>query len=324
MTLLLRQFPDPRRLTPLPKNEAYRRAFYARWGVETCVVLARTRHIEFPLFTQRLSIKCASGGRERYLLTSPSREVDVDDDNYLIVNDARTYGSRIASEREVESYSIFFRPGFAKEVRRAIDTPVGCALEGGCRTAESPEFQEFLQPHDRRITPVLNYIRQHVRLGVDDPAWYEEQLYFLLQRMIEHRQRVQRRVAELPVLRRTTKAEVYRRVMLAADYIHSHFDRDVRLDTLAAEACLSKYHFLRLFCQVMGVTPYAYLQRKRARVAQQLIISTGATFDEIAPRVGFESRSSLFRQVRRWLGCNPSALRRNRGRGEGVEQGQPR
>ena len=39
--LILRQMPDPRRLEPLPRNEAYRRAFYSRWGHEHCIVLAR-------------------------------------------------------------------------------------------------------------------------------------------------------------------------------------------------------------------------------------------------------------------------------------------
>src|SRR5688572_30013964 len=128
--LILRQLPDPKRLEPLPRNAAYRKAFYARWGVENCIVLARSRRVEFPVFTQRLSIKMATGGRERYLLTGPDREVDVDADNFLILNDGRAYGSVIAAEQEVESYSIFFRAGFAEEVAAAIRAPIGRALEG--------------------------------------------------------------------------------------------------------------------------------------------------------------------------------------------------
>lgn len=307
--LLLRQFPDPKRLEPLPRNEAYRKAFYARWGVENCIVMGKTRRVEFPLFEQRLSIKIASGGRERYFFAGPNREIDVDEENFLIVNDGRLYGSLIAAERDVESFAVFFRPGFAAEVQRSLDTPLDSALQGGAATVTAPEFHEFLQPHDAQITPVLNYIRHHVRLGVEDPQWYDEQLYFLMERMLRHREGQQRRVARLPALRSTTRAEIFRRVMHAANYIHSHFERDLDLDILAAEACLSKFHFLRLFRQVMGVTPYAYLLRKRAHTARRLIATTGLTFDEIALQVGFATRSSLFRQMRRWLDCRPGDLR---------------
>ncbi len=297
--LILRQMPDPKRLEPLPRNEAYRRAFYSRWGVEHCIVLARARRVEYPLFEQRLSIKMASGGRERYLLTRPSREVDVDEDHYLVVNDGRTYASVIAGDRDVESYSIFFRPGFAAEVEASLRTPAARALEGGTQTTEDPDFEEFLQPHDRHITPVLKFIRHHVRSGLDDPHWYEEQLFFLLVRMLGLRERQQRRVAELPACRRTTKAEIHRRVMLAANYIHSNFDRELNLDELAAAACLSKFHFLRLFRQVMGVTPYAYVLDKRVRAAKKLMADTGLTLEEISQQVGFATRSGLFRQLQR-------------------------
>lgn len=311
--LLLRQFPDPKRLEPTAQNESYRRAFYARWGNENSIILARSRRIEFPLFAQRLSIKTASGGRERYLLTHPAREVDVDDDSFLILNDGQVYGSYIAQAREIESFSIFFRPGFADEVRREIDTPMARALDGAARNHPAGTgFLEFLQPHDRRITPVLNFIRSHVRMGVEDAGWYEEQLYFLLQRMLEQQAQELRRMAEMPALKSTTRAEIYRRVMLAANYIHSCFDADVSLDKLATVACLSKFHFLRLFREVTGLTPYAFVLRKRAHVASRLIASTGMSFDEIAMQVGFTTRSSLFRQMRRWLRQSPGELRGTR------------
>jgi AraC family transcriptional regulator len=316
--LLLRQFPDPKRLEPTAQNEGYRRAFYARWGNENSIILARSRRIEFPLFAQRLSIKVAAGGRERYLLTHPAREVDVDDDSFLILNDGHVYGSLIAQEREIESFSIFFRPGFADEVRRGIDTPVERALDGAAAgRAGATGFWEFLQPHDARITPVLKFIRAHVRRGVEDPHWYEEQLYFLLQRMLENQAREHRRMADIPALKIATRTEIYRRVMLAANYIQSCFDEDVSLDRLAAEACLSKFHFLRLFRQATGLTPYAFVLRKRALVASRLIASTGMSFDEIALQVGFASRSSLFRQMRRWLRQSPRELR-------GARRAQPR
>jgi AraC-like DNA-binding protein len=308
--LLLRQFPDPKRLEPTARNEAFRRAFYARWGRENAIVLARSRRIEYPLYGQRLSIKMAAGGRERYRLTHPVREVDVDDDHFLVLNDGRVYGSAIRERREIESFSIFFRAGFADEVRQGMRTPAGRALDGVLTPeAGGTEFLEYLRPQDRHVTPALRHIRRHVLLGVDDVDWYEEQLYGLLERMIEQDALERRRAAELPALRSATRAEIHRRILRAADYINTCYEGDVSLDRLAAEACLSKYHFLRLFRQVMGITPHACVLRRRTQVAARLIATTRLGLEEIAQQTGFATRSGLFRQMRRWMGRSPCELR---------------
>ena len=69
---------------------------------------------------------------------------------------------------------------------------------------------------------------------------------------------------------------------------------------MAAAACLSKFHFLRLFTELHGVTPHLYLQRKRALAAARLLEKTDLTTSQVAARVGFQSRSTMARQLRRW------------------------
>ena len=126
---ILRQMPDIERLKPYPANLAYRQAFYERWGVENCIVTGTGRNEEYFAFRQRLSIKVAHGGRERYFIEG--RSIAVDDDSFLILNDNRIYGSRFESNVATDSFSIFFRPGLAEEVSGAVMTPVERALELG-------------------------------------------------------------------------------------------------------------------------------------------------------------------------------------------------
>ncbi len=71
---------------------------------------------------------------------------------------------------------------------------------------------------------------------------------------------------------------------------------------MASAACLSKYHFIRLFHALAGVTPYRYLQQKRVAAAQRLLSTTRLTHVEIAEQVGFDHRSTMFRQIRRLTG----------------------
>jgi AraC-like DNA-binding protein len=296
---LMREMPDWERLKPAPANEAYRQWFYARWGRENAVIAGTDRNVEYMPFRQRLSIKVARGGRERYYLDG--RSIAVDDDCYLILNDNRTYSSRFEPDVDIESFSIFFRPGLAEEVQGALARSLERALaDGAAETPQPVEFAEALQPHDSVVTPALRHVEAGVKAGIEDADWYEEQFQFLLSRMLSHQGRLRQRLLALPALKSATRREIHRRLALAVDLVHSAYERDIGLAEMAEAACLSKFHFLRLFTELHGITPHAYLQRKRALAARRLLEGTELTASQVAARVGFNSRSTMARQLRRW------------------------
>jgi len=291
--MLLRAMPDLS-----PANQRYRAWFYSKWGRENCLILAHTRFAEYDAYTQRLSIKMASGGRERYFVDG--RTIAVDDDSYLILNDARRYASSIDSASPVESFSVFFRPGLLEGVLGVMGTPERRVLEvGEDARPKSLEFAEHLVPHDRTVTPVMQFIRHHLRQGVEDEHWYEEQLHFLAERLLVTRQRAASTL-RVAAARATTRREILRRLMLATDFVHASYEQDIGLTAMARAACLSRYHFLRLFRQVYGVTPLQFLYRKRIGAALRLMSDTQLPMQDVAARVGFSSRATFYRQLRRW------------------------
>jgi AraC family transcriptional regulator len=117
-----------------------------------------------------------------------------------------------------------------------------------------------------------------------------------------HNQQLLEQVDRIALIRPATRREVYRRISLATDFLHTHYAQDVDLTTLAKMAYLSKYHFLRLFSLVHGVTPRTYLQRKRISVAIRLLESTRMTMSE-SPRASASPKS------RRW--CDRCAAGRS-------------
>jgi AraC-like DNA-binding protein len=170
-------------------------------------------------------------------------------------------------------------------------------------------LDEHLHVHDSLVSPVLRFLERHVDLGAAEPAWYEEQIVFLLERMFRKQADLACRAAAVPAARQATRREIVRRVALATDYIHSCYERPLTLTHIGAAAALSPHHLLRLFKLVHGCTPREYLQAKRTRMAARLIASTELTLEEIAHRVGFEDRSTLGRQLRRTFGVNPRQMR---------------
>ena len=264
---------------------------------------------QYTLDGGRLTIRCAWRGREESAFDG--RRVLIDDDAWLAMCPATSVGCRIAAEREVQSLTIVFRPGFAEKVLASLLTSDDRLLaRRESRDCPLP-FAAFLQPHDRSITPVLMFIKRHCDMGVDDPLWYEEQLAFLLERLLMRHRQIVARAQAIPARRAATRREILRRIARATDYIHSCYERPLTLDDMAGAACLSRHHFLRLFKVVHGVTPHEMLQRKRTLVAARLLRESDLGVEDIVRRVGFDSRSTLFRALRRFHGVTPRQCRGN-------------
>ena len=278
-------------------DRAFRERFYTRWGRESAVISATTRRVEYPDYTQLLSIKMMTGGREDYFVDG--RRGCVDDDTYLILNAGRRYASRIDAMHPAHSFSVFFPAGLAKEVQDSLARSTEALLEDPAGNArQSIEFDERLREHDTTVTPVLRHIQQAVDVGVGDAGWIEEQLHFLLGRMLRLENR-QRRARELiPSTKPATRRELYRRIGLGVTFIHTHFSEPISLKDMARASHLSPFHFLRTFKALHGVTPSTYLSRKRTGTAVRLISEAKWTLTEIAELVGFGSRTTLFRHLR--------------------------
>ncbi|KRB45715.1 MULTISPECIES: helix-turn-helix domain-containing protein [unclassified Terrabacter] len=92
----------------------------------------------------------------------------------------------------------------------------------------------------------------------------------------------------------------------ARDHADRHYAEPLDLDALAAEARLSKYHFLRLFRTTYGVTPTEYVSRRRIERAQDLLRATNLTVTEVCHAVGFSSLGSFSSRFRAVVGESPS------------------
>ncbi len=102
---------------------------------------------------------------------------------------------------------------------------------------------------------------------------------------------------------------VDRRLRRAIEFIHTHFDGEVRLADMARAAFMSAFHFARLFKRVMGMTPHAYLMGVRLRQAARLLATTDLSLLEIGRRVGYASQSHFTKAFKAWTGLTPREYR---------------
>ncbi len=105
----------------------------------------------------------------------------------------------------------------------------------------------------------------------------------------------------------------------ARDHADRHYAEPLDLESLAAVACLSKYHFQRLFASTYGRSPAVYLSERRLERAQDLLRATNLTVTEVCHAVGFTSLGSFSSRFRALVGETPSAFQRRY-----AETGAPR
>ena len=98
------------------------------------------------------------------------------------------------------------------------------------------------------------------------------------------------------------------RIRRVRDLIEDELGEDLALETLAAEAQMSSWHFLRVFRRETGATPHLYVLQRRLARARRLL-EAGESLAEVAAATGFSDQSHLTNRFRRTYGVTPAVFR---------------
>ncbi len=107
----------------------------------------------------------------------------------------------------------------------------------------------------------------------------------------------------------TVTARDRRRAVETALWIDANSHQEIDLEGAAGQAGISPFHFLRLFANVLGVTPHQYLVRSRLKHAARLLADGDLAVTEVAYDVGFADLSNFVRTFHRAAGNSPRAFR---------------
>jgi AraC family transcriptional regulator len=100
------------------------------------------------------------------------------------------------------------------------------------------------------------------------------------------------------------------RLRRVLDYIAQHLGEDIAVAQLANVACLSPFHFARMFKAAMGVAPHRYVSQRRLENAMMLLAAGKQSLSDIALSCQFSSQASFNRAFRRATGITPGEYRR--------------
>lgn len=270
----------------------------SEFGRTNAVLAARARRHE-SRFTGPLSIKGVFAGRATWETSGGRFELVAG--SALVVNDGEEYAIEVDSLQPVETYCFFFERGFVEEAAVAMSTGSAMLLDRETRVAL--EFRERLHFDDAVIDALR---RAHAGTCSLEESFTEAAVALAA----SHRE-LAARVASLPALRSSTRIELARRIGIATSFLHANATRAVPVEEAARAACLSPFHFHRLFRAMHGVTPHEYLRRLRLQRAAMLL-RTGMAVADVAVECGFASASTFTALFRRTFGATPHTFARTK------------
>jgi AraC family transcriptional regulator len=111
---------------------------------------------------------------------------------------------------------------------------------------------------------------------------------------------------QISAKRKSTREELYRRLFLAEQFMRDNYCQPLSIDEMASEACMNKFHFLKLFKHRYGVSPHQYLVRLKLEHAHSLLLSGKYSVSEACYEIGFESHGTFTHLFKRIYGFLPS------------------
>lgn len=104
-------------------------------------------------------------------------------------------------------------------------------------------------------------------------------------------------------------SDSYSTVNKALEFIHSHYSEQISIENVSTYVNLSKYHFIRVFKHVTGVTPYAYLLGYRITMAKHELLETDLSIEEISALSGFLDTANFIGHFKSHTGLTPLKYR---------------
>lgn len=98
-------------------------------------------------------------------------------------------------------------------------------------------------------------------------------------------------------------------IQKAIDYIEDNIFDNLEYHLIAKQACMSSYHFQRVFSLVCNCTLGEYIRNRRLTLAGSELLTTDHKIIDIALKHGYDSHESFSRAFTRFYGMAPSVAR---------------
>lgn len=95
----------------------------------------------------------------------------------------------------------------------------------------------------------------------------------------------------------------------AIEYIEENLTEELNIQDIAEKACVSAFHFQRIFSILCGFTVGEYIRNRRLSIAAEELSKADAKVIDVAIKYGYDSPDSFTRAFTKFHGISPSAAK---------------
>ncbi len=295
-------------LKPYVITQEYAPSDLCRRDANYIVYSQLTKLDDPPKISQGIGIKYVLNGKEQYLVNG--KTMNVMPRHFLLVNHKSEVGCRIYSKEVVKGVCLFLNTQMVNDVHRTLTTATQTLLDSPFDTT-TPSFQCFERIYDAHQSNLGLYILQVSSLIEKHPNHiFSENLYYqLAENMVINQNEEFKKMNAITAKKASTREELYRRLLVAKEYIEDNFDKNTEIEAIARLANISTFHFFRTFKEVFNISPHQYVLNLRLKKAAQLLKKPQNSITEIAYQVGFADIHAFSKAFKKNYQVAPSYFR---------------
>ena len=262
-----------------------------------------------------IGVKYVASGVEEYIANN--RRFVVREGEYIIGNDFTSTIVHIDQKQTVQGLCIDISPDIVNEVAEYHDL----------NHSDLKEFllsdQFFVNRYNVKNTSLgysLVELNQKIKSGDGLNDFLQEELFYSLAESIITDQRfVFHHLNKMNFKKARTNEDVFRQLLKGKDLIDEHCSENISLAKICSGAGISRYHFIRLFKNIFGISPYQYQKRKRLDSAKTGLIH-GCSVSEVALSCGYPDASSFSKAFKQVFGQYPGSFARANSESKGAAE----
>lgn len=106
-----------------------------------------------------------------------------------------------------------------------------------------------------------------------------------------------------------TQSEYYKSINRVINHVKSNLNKSSDLKTLAEIACISPYHFHRIFKSVIGESLADYVNRLKMEYVAEKLKNSGLGLSQLAENTGYSGEQALSRAFKKYFNLPPTVFR---------------
>lgn len=259
------------------------------------VYFSDVQKFQYDTYKSNISIKYCIEGEEHYIIDSKDYKVKAGE--YIVVNNDSTV--LFYTNKRAKGFSVFIDPSIISDV-----------IGFNKNTKEEFLNVNFFSNSLPIIDEVGIYLKNELLPSRKTKNFYEPFFYQIAEKLIFTQQGLSEKLNIMSQIKFSTKEEIIKRLYWSIEYMHETPEEIFDLMKVSNIACLSKYHFLRLFKEVYRRTPWDYHFEIKMKYSLSLLKETHLNIRQISQKLGYSDISVFSRGFKKFFGVTPSSIKK--------------